>query len=147
MTPDSSELDSSCDSLSTLARLIYQAAKAKGFYSERVPLERELLLISEEVSEVFSEHRAGQEIVDLVLRDSTGVGVQRHRLTADGAYREAEEAMRADSLKPTGIGIELADVLIRTLCVMEANGLDAAKLVKMKLDYNSKRPFRHGKRF
>lgn len=46
--------------------------------------------------------------------------------------------------KPEGIGIELADCLIRIGDACEALGIDLEECVKKKMAYNRTRPHRHG---
>ena len=46
--------------------------------------------------------------------------------------------------KPEGVGIELADTIIRILDYAESLGLDMHSLVVKKMEYNKKRPLRHG---
>ena len=47
--------------------------------------------------------------------------------------------------KPEGLGIELADVDIRTLHLRAMLGLDAQKDFELKMSYNTTRPVKHGK--
>lgn len=65
---------------------------------------------------------------------------------------EATECVLAGQLKttvvdgkPEGLGIELADVDIRTLHLRAMLGLDAEKDFALKMEYNQKRPVKHGK--
>lgn len=46
--------------------------------------------------------------------------------------------------KPEGVGIELADVLIRIFDLAEAKGYDLEKCLAIKHAYNVSRPHRHG---
>lgn len=46
--------------------------------------------------------------------------------------------------KPEGIGIELADTIIRILHFGNIYGINIGALVLMKMEYNEKRPARHG---
>lgn len=49
-----------------------------------------------------------------------------------------------ESEKPEGFAVELADALIRTLDLCEGLGVDAARFVRIKHEYNKTRPRRHG---
>lgn len=49
-----------------------------------------------------------------------------------------------ESEKPEGFAVELADALIRILDLFGALGIDAARLVRIKHEYNKTRPRRHG---
>jgi NTP pyrophosphatase (non-canonical NTP hydrolase) len=46
--------------------------------------------------------------------------------------------------KPCGVGIELADVLIRVLDACGCYGIDIGDCVARKIAYNATRPYRHG---
>jgi hypothetical protein len=49
-----------------------------------------------------------------------------------------------DCSKPEGIGIELADCIIRILEACDALGIDIAQMIDIKMYYNETRPYRHG---
>jgi NTP pyrophosphatase (non-canonical NTP hydrolase) len=65
---------------------------------------------------------------------------------------EALEAYRSHGLvrwtredgKPEGVGPELADVIIRVLDICGLYGLDIDRLVHEKMEFNARRPWRHG---
>ncbi|MGH7773964.1 MAG: hypothetical protein ACREQA_17210 [Candidatus Binatia bacterium] len=46
--------------------------------------------------------------------------------------------------KPRGLGIELADCLIRIFDFAQEEGLELEHLVETKTAYNRRRPYRHG---
>jgi hypothetical protein len=46
--------------------------------------------------------------------------------------------------KVTGLPSELVDVLIRTLDLLAAMEVDIDKVVQLKMEYNDKRPMKHG---
>jgi NTP pyrophosphatase (non-canonical NTP hydrolase) len=46
--------------------------------------------------------------------------------------------------KPEGIGVELADCIIRILDTCEEYKIDIAYCLKLKMKYNETRPYRHG---
>ena len=51
---------------------------------------------------------------------------------------------QCNTVKPDGIPIELADVIIRILDYCETNGIDMVKAINQKCHYNKKRDYRHG---
>lgn len=63
---------------------------------------------------------------------------------------EALEAMRKPDQKDEHlphldpVGLELADVLIRVFDFCGARGIDLATCIKEKMDYNDRRPMKHG---
>lgn len=64
-------------------------------------------------------------------------------------YRDpnATAYLRFEGGKPEGLGIELADVVIRVMDLCGALGVDLEEMVQIKASYNKSRPFMHGKRF
>lgn len=74
-----------------------------------------LALVHSEVSEALEAHRDGTE---LVYKDEKG--------------------------KPEGIGIELADAVIRIGDLCEILGVDLESCIEIKAEFNKGRPFRHG---
>jgi len=47
--------------------------------------------------------------------------------------------------KPEGVGIELADSVIRTMDYCEENGIDLYECIRIKNIFNKTRPYKHGK--
>lgn len=47
--------------------------------------------------------------------------------------------------KPCGFPNELADIVIRVFDLAEYYGIDLETEMRMKMDYNATRPFKHGK--
>jgi NTP pyrophosphatase (non-canonical NTP hydrolase) len=66
---------------------------------------------------------------------------------------EALEALRngnpPDDKIPefSGVEAELADVIIRICDTAEYMGMDLARAILAKMEYNSNRPYKHGKKF
>lgn len=76
-------------------------------------------------------------------------------LIAGEAVGEALEDYRANPFeishihydvtnKPVGFPIELADVVIRTMDLAERLGIDLARAIQVKAEYNDSREYRHG---
>jgi len=109
--------------LNTVAARAYVLAVEKGFWDDGVDLREAVIkaaLIGCEVSEVIEE------------------------LRRDGI--DNPSAWTAKGGKPEGVGIELADVLIRTLDLMYALQIDPEEMVRLKHEYNQSRQHKHGKR-
>ena len=64
------------------------------------------------------------------------------------AYRswKFEDMTEASGGKPEGVASEFADVLIRLLHYSGRHGIDLFAEYRRKMDYNQKRPWRHGGR-
>lgn len=59
-------------------------------------------------------------------------------------HEPAEVYFSGDDNKPEGVGVELADVVIRILHFCARKDIDLGHLVRIKQDYNNTRKFRHG---
>lgn len=102
-----------------LSRMAYENAKAKGFHRDNddTQVGTRLMLIVSELAEAMEEHRKG---------------------------KGANEVYYVDG-KPEGVPVELADALISICDFSHKHGIDLEAVVMEKMEYNSKRPFMHGK--
>lgn len=61
------------------------------------------------------------------------------------AYRDNEPNFRTgEDGKPEGFGVELADAVIRIMDLCGHLGIDLDYLVRVKSEFNERRPYRHG---
>lgn len=107
-------------SLKELQVAAHKNAVEKGFWDEVPNIDRMVALIHGEVSEMHEEYRKGKAPTEIYYRE-------------DG--------------KPEGIPSELADIVIRCVDLAEGYGIDLEKIVLEKMEFNSKRPYKHGKKF
>lgn len=122
-------LQEGIDGLNNMARVIYCANTAKGWWASpgddaTVPamarnFAEQLALMHSEVSEALEEYRVH--------------GLDPERLIYFG-----------EKNKPEGIAVELSDVIIRILDTCAAYGIDLERALTVKLAYNATRPHRHG---
>ena len=113
------------ENLTKLSKRIHAEQVAKGFYESWEDewisnIDQKLLLIVGEVSEAHEEFRSDNDLAHVYYRE-------------DG--------------KPEGFEFELADVLIRTLDLAGALGIDIGARVEEKLRFNKTRPPKHGRNF
>lgn len=109
------------------------------------------------------ENAVAKGFWDGTPRDSGGLTPSVHEIAGKLALihsevSEALECVRDDQMttrlerdgtgvmKPEGLPIEIADVVIRCCELAEALDIDLAAAVLMKLDYNETRQHRHGGR-
>jgi NTP pyrophosphatase (non-canonical NTP hydrolase) len=118
--------------LDTLVAHGHQIAVEHGFTGATIG--EEIALMHSELSEALEEHRAGR------LPDAFFYSLK------DGRVFDRPEDAGLDrlDLKPCGIPVELADVLIRVFDFCGKHKIDLARAVREKMIYNDKRPFRHG---
>jgi NTP pyrophosphatase (non-canonical NTP hydrolase) len=95
----------------------HQNGVDKGWHEKQRELPELLCLIHSEVSEVLEEHRKGYH---------------------------PRQIYHADSGKPEGIPIELADVVIRIADLCGLHNIDLEAAIREKMAYNKTRTYRHG---
>jgi NTP pyrophosphatase (non-canonical NTP hydrolase) len=113
--------------LNQLRDAVHQTAKDKGWYSEELEdrnIGELLALIHSEVSEALEEWR-----------------LHRYDQSMLTGHAESSEIPN----KPIGFTSEIADILIRVLDMCGYMGIDVAKAVQSKMEYNKTRQYRHGK--
>jgi NTP pyrophosphatase (non-canonical NTP hydrolase) len=107
--------------LNELAKEVHANSVEHGWWEDERPFGEVIALIHQELSEALEEYRQGHEYEEVYY--STGTN---------------------GKLKPEGIPIELADVVIRILDFVGWAEIDIDKAIADKVEYNKTRPYRHG---
>lgn len=128
--------------INELAKEVHENAVAHG-WREKPPTRPEALcLIHAELSKALEEYREGNPLIygtcALAAEDCKFSGV------CDRVGRPGEGEGIDGPCKPEGIAVELADVILRTLDLMAALGVDVDAVVMAKHKYNLGREYRHG---
>ena len=105
--------------LNAMARDCHALAVSKGWYDTEPGFPEGIANMHAELSEALEAYR--KPVV-------TGIGSFWH--TPDG--------------KPEGVPIELADLLIRVFDLCGFYGIDIDRALRLKMEYNTGRPYRHG---
>lgn len=109
--------------LNDFAKEVHEVAKSKGWWDE-VPGEPPksfgdlTALIHSEISEAFEEFRNNHDPTETYFNEG--------------------------NLKPEGVGVELADAIIRILDLCAKYGIDIDTCIAIKHEFNKTRPYRHG---
>jgi NTP pyrophosphatase (non-canonical NTP hydrolase) len=108
----------------TINQLVIEAhetAKEKGWYDQPTTFGDQIANMHAELSEAWEDFRNGKEMKVIQLD------------------------LSSDRVKPLGIPIELADVVIRIFDTCGYYGINLEEAIKVKLEYNKTRPYKHGK--
>lgn len=103
-----------------LQKMIGDWGKRKGWTFDLISTPEKIALMHSELSEALEEYRKGLP-----------PHVVHYTPTENGP-------------KPEGIGIELADCMIRILHYADNFGIDMQAAILEKMAFNEKRPYRHG---
>jgi NTP pyrophosphatase (non-canonical NTP hydrolase) len=98
------------------AKEMHELAKEKGWWSKDRSFGELIALLHSELSEALEEYRANHPITEV----------------------------KFDYGKPCGVPIEFADLLIRLADMCGAYAIDLEEAIRLKVEYNHTRPFRHG---
>lgn len=97
----------------------YNNAKDHGWHDSDRTIGDMIALMHSELSEALEEHRNGK--------------------TPNEVYYNTDKPD-----KPEGISVELADCVIRIFDFCGLHGIDLEEVLKIKMQYNKTRPYRHG---
>jgi NTP pyrophosphatase (non-canonical NTP hydrolase) len=103
-------------SITQLKNEIYESAKEKGWWDIEQSFSDKMILFHNEISEAVEEYRNGHPVTEIYIKDG----------------------------KPEGVPIELADCIIRILDFCAHYNLPIEDALRIKVDYNKTRPYRHG---
>lgn len=121
--------------IASLMEEVHLVAKGKGWWSQRP--ERtfgdQIALMHSELSEALEEFR----------KDDVKIP-EMYAISPDTGKRKSIEEAIDLGLKPEGIAVEFADVIIRILDTCEFYQIPLVRAIELKLAYNKTRPYLHG---
>jgi NTP pyrophosphatase (non-canonical NTP hydrolase) len=129
--------------LNELAADIHTTAVEKGWWGTVNPFAQQCANFHGEVSEAWEEWRKGRGMTEVYYLERWSHSPSPYPSNAlQGGWVATDE--ERNTLKPEGIPIELADIIIRVLDTCDEAGIDIEAAVRLKMEYNKTRPHRHG---
>lgn len=120
--------------INELAQEVHKNAVARGDWQTPPSLPEALCMIHAELSEALQEYREGNPLIygtcAFAAEDCKFSGI------CDKVGRPGEAEGIDGPCKPEGIAVELADVILQTLDLMAALGVDVDAVVMAKHKYN-----------
>ena len=119
--------------LNQMALAIYQENRAKGFHEKDCEFGTRIALIHSELSEALEADR-----------------LDRHASVKDyilGVHQGYEPSRCFEEYIKNTVEDEIADAIIRLLDLVASEGINIAEHIKLKREYNSHRPYMHGKKY
>jgi len=129
-------------SLMAMMREANQTSRQHGWYDDG--MERTFgdlcSLFTSEISEAFEEHRDGHDLTEIYYKcENCG-----EESNSPVAVRHLNAFCKPSDVKPEGVPIELADLLIRVGDTVVAEDIPIVRALQIKMNYNVDRAYRHG---
>lgn len=122
--------------LTEFAKEVHGNAVDHGWWDDPRAFGEVVALCHSELSEALEEYRSGKPMAYCNNKHCECAGDMEACVHVCG--------FRAGTGKPEGIAVEMADCIIRILDWCGKEGVDIDAIVKLKHEYNKKRPYRHG---
>jgi NTP pyrophosphatase (non-canonical NTP hydrolase) len=103
--------------LNELIKESHETAIEKGWWDTERNFPEQLALMHSEISEVLEDFRKNISLTEIYFEDK----------------------------KPCGVPVEFADLLIRVFDTCGRYEIDLEHALKIKMEYNKTRPYKHGK--
>lgn len=133
--------------MNEIAKEVHEIAVAHGWWDNPPSFPEVVALCHSELSEALEEYRKGRPM-HYYPCNAGGVCCEEDGSAhcASRAYDpdDPEVPCSAQSKKPEGIAVEMADCIIRILDWCAHEGIDIDAIMREKNEYNKTRPYRHG---
>jgi NTP pyrophosphatase (non-canonical NTP hydrolase) len=131
------------ENLTEFSKDIHQGNVKRGFYDDPKEIGTVLMLIVTELAEAMESYRGGNRLgserLEAMQWDSLDDSVNEYFSQEDiNQFKEVVKDTFED---------EIADTIIRLFDLCGWLGIDIHKHIMLKLNYNSTRPYKHGKAF
>lgn len=133
--------------LTDFSKEVHENARLHGWWNEERSFGEIIALCHSELSEALEEYRSGRPMFYFPC-NAGGVCCEEDGSAHCGSRpynpEKPNAPCSAQSKKPEGIAVELADCIIRILDYCGKAGIDIEDIIQRKHEYNKTRPYRHG---
>lgn len=128
--------------INELAKEVHENAVAHGWWETPPSIPEALCFIHGELSEALEEYREGNPLI----YGTCALAAENCKYSGacDRVGHPGEGEGITGPCKPEGIAVELADVILRTLDLLAALGVNVDAVVMAKHKYNLGREYKHG---
>ena len=127
--------------LNEIRDAIHNNSVAKGFWEEpNTNITEKIMLVVTELSEAVEAMRK-------LSKNELNVHVKAHNSMIHSFDLEGYNKENFEQYTKDSVGDEFADSIIRILDLCGKLGIDIEGHIKYKMEYNSTRPYMHGKQF
>ena len=120
------------ENINKICENIYQANKAKGFWEDREDLDKKY---------------SGNELEFVKKASKAQMLALIHSEISEALEADRKNLMDNKLSHRTGLEVELADAVIRIFDMAGGLGIDLGGAIEEKLNYNTTRPYKHGKSY
>ena len=120
--------------LNEISRQLHERSKQKGFWDEKREIGTLLMLIVSELSEALEADRKNRHADFELFIDE--------RLLSGMTFADSFKLHIKDTFED-----EIADTFIRLFDLCGALGIDIDRHIQLKMEYNSTREYKHGKKY
>ena len=129
------------NNLNELSKQIYEGNKLRGFDVSKENIGQTLMLVVSELAEALEADRKSK-YANLEVFENCMAADDINEGDMDLYVKQSFQETIKDTFQD-----EIADSMIRLFDLCGGLRIDIEKHIKYKLDYNSKREFKHGKRY
>lgn len=124
--------------INELVKEAHENAVKHGWWETERSFGEQIALMHSELSETLEEYRDNRDMTEIYFSCSKKDG-ECNTIGTQAYMCEGRE-----NRKPEGIPIELADCIIRIFDTCGKYGIDLENALKIKMEYNKNRSYKHG---